>query len=769
VNDEMKNAQFANNELMMRMIKTSFVASLFFLTFLPFHFTHCLQIANCSLHISDALASVVPSVTLRTNPNLATGLVGHWTFDGKDMVSNVADVSGNYATGSLVVGSSGIYTSTTTIPGRLGQAYSFDGVDDYVRLFSPPALNITGEMSMFAWVKRNVSQSSPYGSQRSSGNSPGQYALLSVTSGNKFTGGWGSYALTSNAALSNGMWYFIGFTRTGSAGNWTATTYYNGEVDKVGTTATDPGTQRGFSIGSNGDRLDSFLNGSVDDLRIYNRALSTSTIQRLYALGGTTHPATTIKTNPNLTTGLVGHWTFDGKDMVSNIADVSGNYATGSLLFSSGGFTATTTATGRLGQAYNFDGVDDAIKVSATTPINSLSAMTLTAWVYTRSIPSSYGTIFDKSQNSTVGWYFKNLVTSSRLSFNQSCTSGNGDVQLISGNNAFKLNRWQFFVATSDGSGSGTGAHLYIDGVETSYTTRTSCSPTPTISDDSSKALTFGNRIVGGAQPHNGLIDDLRIYNTVLSTSTLQRIQNLGGTTHPATTIKSSATLNEPGGLVAHHTFDGKDMVNRIIDATGRGNDGSLILGSTGITATTTLAGRIGQALKFDGVNDYIVLPPISSSWNFGKNITVSAWMRSTKDSGLMIYHQSTGSGLIHLSVGPTTSGGTNNKLVAYFRDDGGNLVKPSGNTTINDGKWHHVVAVLTTLSDASLYVDGVFDGSAAFIGSFDVSTSGAGSGHALGSLGGSSYFFQGDLDDARVYNRAFSAYEIKRVYDLGR
>src|SRR3989344_3083358 len=57
-----------------------------------------------------------------TIPTNNLGLVGYWTFDGPKMTSNVADSSGLGNTGYLKG-----QTSTTTVPGKLGQALSFDG------------------------------------------------------------------------------------------------------------------------------------------------------------------------------------------------------------------------------------------------------------------------------------------------------------------------------------------------------------------------------------------------------------------------------------------------------------------------------------------------------------------------------------------------------------------------------------------------------------------------------------------------------------------
>src|SRR3989344_3180947 len=85
------------------------------------------------------------NVTLTTNPDLKNGLVGHWTFDGPDLKQNAADVSGQGNTGYLTS-----FDATTTTRGKLGQALSFDGVNDTVN--KPGGISLSGAYSVSLWV-----------------------------------------------------------------------------------------------------------------------------------------------------------------------------------------------------------------------------------------------------------------------------------------------------------------------------------------------------------------------------------------------------------------------------------------------------------------------------------------------------------------------------------------------------------------------------------------------------------------------------------------
>jgi len=73
--------------------------------------------------------------------------------------------------------------------------------------------------------------------------------------------------------------------RTGSSLNWSVAFYIDGQLFSQGTCATvDPAKGYNFAIGRPGDYA-AYTNGLLDDLRIYNRALSPDEVKRLYLMG----------------------------------------------------------------------------------------------------------------------------------------------------------------------------------------------------------------------------------------------------------------------------------------------------------------------------------------------------------------------------------------------------------------------------------------------------------------------------------------------------
>jgi len=92
-----------------------------------------------------------------------------------------------------------------------------------------------------------------------------------------------------------------------------------------------------------------------------------------------------------LASGLVGWWTMDGKDLVANVADLSGQGNNGFM----SGFTSTSSAViqGKAAQALNFTG---STYVDAGNPSSlAVTTGTMSAWIYVSSAPATDGsTIF---------------------------------------------------------------------------------------------------------------------------------------------------------------------------------------------------------------------------------------------------------------------------------------------------------------------------------------------------------------------------------------
>ncbi len=459
-------------------------------------------------------ATTKVGVTLATNPDLQSGLIGHWSFDGKDMdlssfSGEVLDRSGN--------GNHGNWNNhaSTSAPGVIGQALVLDGVNDNVTFGNIAALNGTSKMTVSAWIKQDTLKGNATVITKYIGSNEHLYigtetSCIGVPRLVFRVDSVGSGCVSEADGHQAGVWehWVMVFDGT-QAGNARIKAYKNGTEYALlyggNIPATTPSNSDPVAIGD--DLSGTFnWNGALDDVRVYNRALSVAEIKRLYELGATTKVSTTINTNPNLESGLVVHWTFDGKDMdlsssTREILDRSGQGNHGDWLAH-----ASTTVPGVLGQALSFDGVDD--EINSINDINWPGAFSWSFWIQTN----------DTAPDEMIGWtpwrYCRigQGVTSEKIA----CTVDGDEIGADAATAASIVvdGTWHHIVFTST-----TNAQvIYVDGVQEGSGSETAAT--------TNASFSVGTRPFGGYS--RSLLDDVRMYNRALSQDEITRLYELG-------------------------------------------------------------------------------------------------------------------------------------------------------------------------------------------------------------------------------------------------
>ena len=204
-----------------------------------------------------------------------TGLVGWWPFTG-----NAIDSSGN-ANNGIVNGA----TLTTDRFGNVNSAFNFDGVNDWININNSNSLNPTSQITISAWVNTlayNVSNASMV-VNKGWDQGPGHYDILIFSSNNKsrFVIGSNIY-VESNSNINLNQWTFI----TVSIDSLTMKIYINGTLENTVL------QNNNNSFGTNTDPLyigkhdynnaPYYFNGKIDDIGIWNRALTQAEITDLY-------------------------------------------------------------------------------------------------------------------------------------------------------------------------------------------------------------------------------------------------------------------------------------------------------------------------------------------------------------------------------------------------------------------------------------------------------------------------------------------------------
>jgi prepilin-type N-terminal cleavage/methylation domain-containing protein len=226
---------------------------------------------------------------LETGSNLrliaaAEGLVGWWTFD-EGSGSAAADSSGNGNAGSLTCTGGGCANPTWTT-GKVGNALSFTGTagaagpGSYVSVASIPT---TSHMTMMAWIRPTTAANDQMFMSSVANNAN----YMRTLSGKAFSsvsvsGGPAQSTIAGATTLANSTWYHVAGSFNGTA----QTVFLNGTQDGT-TNATTTSANLNWPAGA--FNIGIYLTGSVnpfvgiiDEVRIYNRALSAAEIAAMY-------------------------------------------------------------------------------------------------------------------------------------------------------------------------------------------------------------------------------------------------------------------------------------------------------------------------------------------------------------------------------------------------------------------------------------------------------------------------------------------------------
>jgi hypothetical protein len=432
-------------------------------------------------------------------------LVAYYPFDG-----NANDATGNGNNGTIV----GNVVPATDRFGNPSGAYAFDGVSSSAievtnTLFNigQPGYTISGWFagSNVTEGTQVVIQTMPQagvGIGFDNPDLPGGYLEFGVGP----TGSWTDLFIHGDQPCANQTWYQFVLTKSGTS----YTLYTNGQVycQQTISAASGYNANVGCIIGSitpiNPPYHETFL-GRLDDFRIYNRALSSSEVQQLYAY------ESVPESQAPFTNSLVAYYPFDG-----NANDATGNGNNGTIV---GNVVPATDRFGNPSGAYAFDGVSSsAIEVTNTLFNIGQPGYTISGWFAGSNVTEGTQVVIQTMPQAGVGIGFDNPdLPGGYLEFGVGPTGSWTDL-FIHGDQPCANQTWYQFVLTK----SGTSYTLYTNG-------QVYCQQT--ISAASGYNANVGC-IIGSITPINppyhetflGRLDDFRIYNRALSSSEVQQL-----------------------------------------------------------------------------------------------------------------------------------------------------------------------------------------------------------------------------------------------------
>ena len=722
-------------------------------------------------------------------------------------------------------------------------ALQLDGVNDFVDLADVTGAQLSGAVTIEAWVNFNKFSSFARIVNLSNGNDGTNNIAhyISGTTGkiamNIFNGA-SLNLIRASTVLATDTWYHVAGVTDGTNG----AIYINGVAQNLdalivnGGGTTNPGatsaaligatsvTRTTNYIGAANEGGTTFMDGQIDEVRIWNDARTAGEIKDNY-----TRQLTGNETDLN------AYYRFDDDATQTTIKDLSPNANDGTL-------TNGASLVKTLGKAMNFDGVDDKVTIDGGTLVMT-NAFTIETWIKTSDIDGNLAienTILAKHAGSAAAGLKTFFVrTDGLFAFvQQGNTTFTSTTDVADGN-------WHHVAATYNGTDT---MKLFVDGVR--ETTASLTGGNALIAD-----ITSSNIILGlnqGSQFFGGQMNDFRMWSversetdiadnynqTLTGTETglaahylldeivsTNKVDDTAGTNAQGTVSGGAAivdtapdifgttmtiaadeaamgemTTTDVTGTAAYSVSGGtasngvstKSLTNGTISIDQSSGawvytpnakfDGTqtFTLTATGGTVTDTETITItvtdpdpqvaGGSLQFDGANDFVALTNKSNSLDVGNTGTIEFWMAPT------VWNLSSGTTQDLLSIG--RSGSTNGALYLSLQDNVGLHLRYGGGSETNnkflnyqssdsftDGSWHHVAASWSREGSTTLklYVDGNLvdtDTTALVINDTDPNWT-LGKGDATDNQA-----YKGQMDEVRIWSTARTDGEIKDNYN---
>jgi hypothetical protein len=200
-------------------------------------------------------------------------LVGYWKLDEPNRSDACIDSSGNENTGKA--------RGTSVVDGKSNRARSFNGNAEYIDI---PPISISNAITVATWVYADNFVQNGFLVTKNPVNT--QWALFLETNGLKWRGA-GPESTVVCATPSNRTWHHIVGKQEGTVGSLyvDGVLCASGPVPAIGNAASSISIGRHDSVGCY-----HYFTGQIDEVRIYNRALSDTEIFQLFSSGDPKSP-----------------------------------------------------------------------------------------------------------------------------------------------------------------------------------------------------------------------------------------------------------------------------------------------------------------------------------------------------------------------------------------------------------------------------------------------------------------------------------------------
>ena len=675
---------------------------------------------------TDSIGENPSSGEVVATPNI--GQLAYFKFDEENGTRGIDSWGANHGE---------LKAAASRSEGRTGQALKLDGTAGSYATLPTDIVSALSDYTITSWVKMDALANWMRVFDFGTGTS--KYMFLSVQTGSPgqvrfaIKNGGSEQGMTYNYAVPLRTWTHFAVTQSGN----TCTMYINGAL-----VATNTGvTIKPSTIGSMNQNYlgksqwnDPMFKGSIDEFKIYSRALSASEIAGSYL-------SQTITVN-SVASKLMGDDDFDLAATASSGLPVT--------------YTSSDTTVAKI--------VDGKVRVlsTGTSTITASQAGNNAYWpALSKTNVLSVAITNDTQPTTLIGRPFTYTITNKPLSDFTATglpagLSLNESTGVISGTPT-EHGIFSATIGASNGSSTGTQTiTLTVQDTVVSNLLVAAGDGKNVLEWDPIQNLTFNikrSATSGGPYTTIANVSTTKFTDTNISNGTAYYyvVASVDSAGEKSSSAEVAASPNT--GQLSYFKFD-EASGTRGIDSWGAAH-------STLAATATRDAGKYGTSLKLDGTaNAYATLPTgiVSSLSDF----TISTWVRmDVKTNWMRVFDFGTGtSKYMFLSIQPGTA-----NVMRYAIKNGGTEQQVNYNYTLPLNTWTHF-AITQSGNTCSMYINGALVSSNTAV-TIKPSTIGSTNQNYLGKSQFNDPLLKGSIDEFKIYNRALAASEIAESMKL--
>lgn len=515
-----------------------------------------------------------------------------------------------------------------------------------------------------------------------------------------------AYNLLSTNSLQTNTWYHITAKDDGNI----ARIYVNGiENNSFTISSIIPGpSNQVLRVGAFNTSGNAHFDGTLDDIRIYATALSDNDIKDLYETRAQIEQSGTLYAKDFLSN------CDETVNLVSNSSFESGNTTNWYINNATTGTWSIDTTTSYHGQnslkitvsnggdQYQYIGHNYGFDVSGKT-------YTISAYIKTRGTTTNIR-ILTYWKNSSGSWIWSNNVSSS-------IASGTNNWTRLTATAVAPAGTFQVVILIAPFTRDGNGMY-WIDAVQI---------------EEKGYASSF----------------------TPSSRSAIQL----------PSTVKFLANEIHENGIANFDNFSTSGVTSGLVSYWSLDRDAKDLSGNN-FHGTVTGAVPYGEFYKFNGSGDNIDIPfeVLSTQQIRDNGITMIAKVRPTTIQNSRIFSMKQSTGYSDAATGGIGMNSSGNPMAICY-DDNISYKYVTGSTSMTTGVWYHIVALYNNV-DATLrlYVNSVQEGTPLVITTYSRLIANAET--FIGKDGSNMFYFAGDIDYVKVFNRALTEEEIRIEYN---